>query len=85
MPKPIDEKRMSVEQQLAAGIAALGLTLPDGAEAKLLARTLGELSRAEGTSRAVASIAERRASDEGREGTRAFLEKRLPSWAGAAE
>jgi len=28
---------MSVEQQLAAGIAALGLTLPDGAEAKLLA------------------------------------------------
>ena len=37
MPKPIDEKRMSVEQQLAAGIAALGLTLPDGAEAKLLA------------------------------------------------
>ncbi len=37
MPKPIDEKRMSVEQQLAAGIAALGLALPDGAEAKLLA------------------------------------------------
>jgi 16S rRNA (guanine527-N7)-methyltransferase len=28
---------MTVEQQLAAGIAALGLTLPDGAEAKLLA------------------------------------------------
>jgi len=28
---------MSVEQRLAAGIAALGLTLPDGAEAKLLA------------------------------------------------
>jgi len=28
---------MSVEDQLAAGIAALGLTLPDGAEAKLLA------------------------------------------------
>ncbi|MCL5061427.1 MAG: 16S rRNA (guanine(527)-N(7))-methyltransferase RsmG [Candidatus Thermoplasmatota archaeon] len=27
---------MSVGQQLAAGIAALGLTLPDGAEAKLL-------------------------------------------------
>jgi len=37
MPKPINENRMSVEQQLAAGIAALGLTLPDGAEAKLLA------------------------------------------------
>jgi 16S rRNA (guanine527-N7)-methyltransferase len=37
MPKPIDEKRMSVEQQLKAGIAALGLALPDGAEAKLLA------------------------------------------------
>jgi 16S rRNA (guanine527-N7)-methyltransferase len=28
---------MTIEQQLAAGIAALGLTLPDGAEAKLLA------------------------------------------------
>ena len=28
---------MSLEQQLKAGIAALGLTLPDGAEAKLLA------------------------------------------------
>lgn len=28
---------MSVEQQLKAGIAALGLALPDGAEAKLLA------------------------------------------------
>ena len=28
---------MSVEQRLAAGIAALGLTLPDGAAAKLLA------------------------------------------------
>lgn len=28
---------MTVEQQLAAGVAALGLTLPDGAEAKLLA------------------------------------------------
>jgi len=28
---------MSVEQRLAAGIAALGLALPDGAEAKLLA------------------------------------------------
>jgi 16S rRNA (guanine527-N7)-methyltransferase len=28
---------MSAQQQLAAGIAALGLTLPDGAEAKLLA------------------------------------------------
>lgn len=37
MPKPGDEKRMSVEQQLASGIAALGLALPDGAEAKLLA------------------------------------------------
>ena len=37
MPKPTDEKRMSVEQQLAAGIAALGLTLPEGAEARLLA------------------------------------------------
>jgi 16S rRNA (guanine527-N7)-methyltransferase len=28
---------MTIEQQLTAGIAALGLTLPDGAEAKLLA------------------------------------------------
>ena len=28
---------MSIEQQLAAGIAALGLALPEGAEAKLLA------------------------------------------------
>ena len=37
MPKPINENRMSVEQQLAAGIAALGLTLPGGGEAKLLA------------------------------------------------
>jgi len=37
MPKPIDEKRMTVEQQLTAGITALGLALPDGAEMKLLA------------------------------------------------
>ena len=37
MPKPSDEKRMTVDQQLTAGIAALGLALPDGAEAKLLA------------------------------------------------
>ena len=28
---------MSIEQQLKAGIAALGLALPEGAEAKLLA------------------------------------------------
>jgi 16S rRNA (guanine527-N7)-methyltransferase len=28
---------MSVQQQLAAGIAALGLALPEGAEARLLA------------------------------------------------
>ncbi|MCD6726333.1 MAG: 16S rRNA (guanine(527)-N(7))-methyltransferase RsmG, partial [Solirubrobacteraceae bacterium] len=32
-----EEERMSTEQQLKAGIAALGLGLPEGAEAKLLA------------------------------------------------
>jgi 16S rRNA (guanine527-N7)-methyltransferase len=37
MPQPSDEKRMIVEQQLTAGVAALGLTLPEGAEVKLLA------------------------------------------------
>jgi 16S rRNA (guanine527-N7)-methyltransferase len=37
MPKSTDEKRMSVEAQLKAGLAALGLTLPEGAETKLLA------------------------------------------------
>src|SRR5690606_38578735 len=35
--RPGKEKRMNVETQLSAGIAALGLVLPDGAEAKLLA------------------------------------------------
>ena len=37
MPKPIDETGMNPQQQLAAGVAALGLALPEGAEAKLMA------------------------------------------------
>jgi len=37
MPKPTGETGMNPQQQLATGVAALGLALPEGAEAKLMA------------------------------------------------
>jgi methylglutaconyl-CoA hydratase len=48
--------------------------------AKALLLALREADAAEAASRTTQAIAERRASAEGREGVRAFLEKRWPSW-----
>lgn len=48
--------------------------------AKEIARTVGVLSAAEARGRTARLTAERRTSDEGQEGLRAFLEKRKPSW-----
>lgn len=51
------------------------------AEAKKLVRTVTWLGPREQQTLTVQRIAERRASAEGREGVKAFLEKRPPSWA----
>lgn len=48
--------------------------------AKEIARTVGGLQSGEATVWTARKIAERRSSDEGQEGMRAFLEKRKPSW-----
>ena len=48
--------------------------------AKEIARTVGTLASGEATVWTARKIAERRASEEGQEGLRAFLEKRKPSW-----
>ena len=48
--------------------------------AKLIARTVPTLSKEEAREWTASTIAERRASAEGQEGLRAFLEKRPPSW-----
>jgi methylglutaconyl-CoA hydratase len=51
------------------------------AEAKKLVRTVASLAPRELQTLTVQRIAERRASAEGREGVKAFFEKRPPSWA----
>ena len=48
--------------------------------AKVIARTVLGLGRNEAREWTAATIAERRSSDEGQEGLRAFLEKRTPKW-----
>jgi methylglutaconyl-CoA hydratase len=63
-------------------LAGLKLASPDAARrAKALIRALaGAPSREEEARIARAAIADARASDDGREGTRAFLERRRPGW-----
>ena len=70
------------------GAAMVGELLKGGPEAQAEAKRLVQLVRtmpqggsilAEAT---VAMIADRRASDEGKEGIGAFLEKRKPAWIG---
>jgi len=48
--------------------------------AKKIARTVGSLPPDDARTWTAARIADRRASDEGQEGLRAFLEKRKPTW-----
>jgi len=48
--------------------------------AKQIARTVGSLDPSEARAWTAKVIAERRASEEGQEGLRAFLEKRAPTW-----
>ena len=48
--------------------------------AKEIAKTVDRIAPADAPSWTARRIAERRASDEGQEGLRAFLEKRKPSW-----
>ena len=52
------------------------------AVSKELARRMGRLPMEEALGDAIGTIAARRASAEGQEGMRAFLERRSPSWAG---
>ena len=52
------------------------------AASKALVREVAGRAPAEARERTVALIAERRASAEGQEGLRAFLEKRKPGWSG---
>jgi methylglutaconyl-CoA hydratase len=48
--------------------------------AKIIARTVLTLDKREAREWTAATIAERRSSEEGQEGLRAFLEKRSPTW-----
>jgi methylglutaconyl-CoA hydratase len=64
-----------VREFLSAGPEAI-------ATAKRLITEVPRLPPDEVTGRTAAALAERRASDEGREGLRAFLEKRKPAWSG---
>jgi methylglutaconyl-CoA hydratase len=64
-----------VKDLLAAGPEAI-------AAAKDLIAHVWEQPRSEATALTARAIAARRASAEGQEGLKAFLEKRKPSWAG---
>ena len=65
--------QQKVEEALSAG--------PQAARtAKEIARTVGSLQPGDALMWTARKIAERRASEEGQEGLRAFLEKRKPSW-----
>jgi methylglutaconyl-CoA hydratase len=63
-----------VTELLTAGPEAIG-------EAKALIRTVWNRSPEEATVVTAAAIAARRVSQEGQEGLKAFLEKRIPTWA----
>ncbi len=76
-------------EELEARVAALVEELLEGgpeaqAEAKSLLRLLPSLQGSLLAEATAKLIAERRASAEGREGVRAFLEKRVPAWRPAA-
>jgi len=73
-PEKLEDKVMGVVKQLAAsGPAAV-------ASAKRLARDVPQMSKQQYIEYTARLIADLRTSDEGREGTRAFLEKRAPGW-----
>jgi methylglutaconyl-CoA hydratase len=77
------------EEALDARLAQfLKILLANGPEAmrasKRLVRQLDDIPWSRITDLTTALIAERRASPEGREGIRAFLERRPPAWQGAA-
>ena len=54
------------------------------AVSKDLAKRMGRLPLGEALGEAAGVIAERRASAEGQEGMKAFLERRSPAWAGGS-
>ncbi len=71
----------SLESETESVVAELLLGAPEAqASAKALAKTFGRGRLDEEGAAAVEEIAARRASDEGQEGMRAFLEKRPPRW-----
>jgi methylglutaconyl-CoA hydratase len=73
-PSDLDEAvRKNVEELSTSG--------PEAARvAKKIARTVGQMTRDEARTWTARTIAALRASTEGQEGLRAFLEKRKPAW-----
>lgn len=81
--------RVVPEAELDREVSAVTSALLEGgpealAASKRLAREVGRLDPETARAVTVRVIAERRASVEGQEGMRAFLEKRKPAWGGAA-
>jgi len=73
-PEKLDEAvRAKVESLLGSAPGAV-------AEAKRLIRLVAEMDAAKAREYTLAKISELRASPEGQEGMRAFLEKRKPNW-----
>ena len=72
---------MSAPSRFVQMLSALKNELPTRSEAKKMIFKVNEVQDEEQlTDLTARTIAERRASEEGQEGLRAFLEKRAPSW-----
>lgn len=70
-----------LDEEVESLVAMIGGSGPKAvASAKCLVRDIPNLTRAEYIDYTARLIAELRTSSEGREGTRAFLEKRKPNW-----
>ncbi len=73
-----------LDDVVANTLRSIGQCSPAGTRAaKLMARTVPQLDEDEARETTAATIAGLRASPEGQEGIRAFLEKRKASWVGA--
>ena len=77
---PLDE----LDDAVTSTLRSIGQSSPAGVRAaKLMARTMPQLSQDEARETTAATIAGLRVSPEGQEGIRAFLEKRNASWVSA--
>jgi methylglutaconyl-CoA hydratase len=77
---PLDE----LDDAVTNTLRSIGQCSPAGVRAaKLMARTVPQLSQDDARETTAATIAGLRASSEGQEGIRAFLEKRKASWVSA--